>query len=158
MNLTAGIIPVPVEQANPVVGPTEAELNASYAAAKAVSIRLCSVGFREALAAHVERLHYPSSTLISLFFFSFLADKNEQKGMTPKFILLTNPNNPLGVIYSREVMLTIVQWARKRRMHTIVDEIYALGVHKPPVRLRSLVFECTGMFALRSPMIRRNGN
>jgi hypothetical protein len=48
----------------------------------------------------------------------------------PKFILLTNPNNPLGTVYSPQVMLQIIQWARQRKLHTIVDEIYALGVHQ----------------------------
>jgi aspartate/methionine/tyrosine aminotransferase len=52
------------------------------------------------------------------------------KGLRPKFILLTNPNNPLGSIYRRDVLLRIVQWARKRGMHVIVDEIYALSTHK----------------------------
>ena len=54
------------------------------------------------------------------------------KGLTPKFLLLTNPNNPLGVIYRPEVLLANVQWARKRGLHTISDEIYALSTHQKP--------------------------
>jgi aspartate/methionine/tyrosine aminotransferase len=53
-----------------------------------------------------------------------------QKGLNPKFVLLTNPNNPLAVIYSPAVMLRTIQWARKRAMQTIVDEIYALSTHR----------------------------
>lgn len=49
-----------------------------------------------------------------------------------KFILLTNPNNPLGVIYSPQVVSDVIAWARKRKLHTIVDEIYALSVHEKP--------------------------
>lgn len=52
-----------------------------------------------------------------------------RQGHVPKFLLLTNPNNPLGTIYSPEVMLRMISWARQRNMHTVVDEIYALGVH-----------------------------
>jgi hypothetical protein len=52
------------------------------------------------------------------------------KGLTPKFLLLTNPNNPLGVIYKPEVMLAAVKWARKNGVKTIVDEIYAMSTHK----------------------------
>jgi hypothetical protein len=52
------------------------------------------------------------------------------KGLTPKFLLLTNPNNPLGIIYKPEVMLNAVKWARKKSLHTIADEIYALSTHK----------------------------
>lgn len=51
------------------------------------------------------------------------------KGLTPKFILLTNPNNPLGVIYKPQVLKDTIQWARKRNIHTIVDEIHALSAH-----------------------------
>lgn len=49
------------------------------------------------------------------------------KGLTPKFVLLTNPNNPLGVIYKPQVLKDTIQWARKRNIHTIVDEIHALS-------------------------------
>eukprot|EP00536_Pseudo-nitzschia_multiseries_P002547 jgi/Psemu1/235801/estExt_Genewise1.C_340088 len=55
--------------------------------------------------------------------------KAKSQGLNPKFLLITNPNNPLGVVYSRDVMLKAVAWARKRRVHTIVDEIYALSTH-----------------------------
>jgi len=51
------------------------------------------------------------------------------KGLTPKFILLTNPNNPLGVIYKPRVLRDTIEWARKRNIHTIVDEIHALSTH-----------------------------
>lgn len=55
---------------------------------------------------------------------------NLQKGFRVKFVLLTNPNNPLGVIYHPDVIQGTIRWARKRSMHTIVDEIYALSTHK----------------------------
>lgn len=61
------------------------------------------------------------------------------KGLTPKFVLLTNPNNPLGVVYKPQVLRDTIQWARKRNIHTIVDEIHALsamnsvvGMDQPP--------------------------
>eukprot|EP00537_Pseudo-nitzschia_pungens_P005222 CAMPEP_0172376266 /NCGR_PEP_ID=MMETSP1060-20121228/66050_1 /TAXON_ID=37318 /ORGANISM="Pseudo-nitzschia pungens, Strain cf. cingulata" /LENGTH=534 /DNA_ID=CAMNT_0013103733 /DNA_START=129 /DNA_END=1733 /DNA_ORIENTATION=+ len=53
----------------------------------------------------------------------------KSQGLNPRFLLITNPNNPLGVVYTRDVMLNAVTWARKRRVHTIVDEIYALSTH-----------------------------
>jgi aspartate/methionine/tyrosine aminotransferase len=86
MNLSAGIVPVGIVQADPVAGPTVAELTKAYKLAKS-------------------------------------------RGLTPKFILLTNPNNPLGTIYTPQVMLRTIQWARKHKMHTIADEMYALGTH-----------------------------
>lgn len=53
----------------------------------------------------------------------------EDKGLSVKVLLLTNPNNPLGTIYSPIVVKNCVEWARDKGMHTIVDEIYALSVH-----------------------------
>jgi len=53
------------------------------------------------------------------------------QGLTVKMLLLTNPNNPLGTIYSPETILNCVSWARSKKIHTIVDEIYALSLHNP---------------------------
>ena len=54
----------------------------------------------------------------------------KSQGLNPKFVLITNPNNPLGTIYKPQVLIGIVNWARKRKLHTIVDEIYALSTHE----------------------------
>ena len=53
-----------------------------------------------------------------------------QQGLKPRFLLLTNPHNPLGVIYKPPVISNAITWARRRGLQTIVDEIYALGTHK----------------------------
>uniref|UniRef100_A0A7S1C0P6 Aminotransferase class I/classII large domain-containing protein n=1 Tax=Corethron hystrix TaxID=216773 RepID=A0A7S1C0P6_9STRA len=53
-----------------------------------------------------------------------------KRGLCLKVVLLTNPNNPLGVIYRRGVMLDCVKWARSKGLHTICDEIYALSCHQ----------------------------
>jgi aspartate/methionine/tyrosine aminotransferase len=44
-------------------------------------------------------------------------------------LLLTNPNNPLGIVYSPETVRRLVVWGRARNMHVIVDEVYALSTH-----------------------------
>lgn len=46
-----------------------------------------------------------------------------------KMLLLTNPNNPLGTIYSADTIKNSIDWARSRNVHTVVDEIYGLSVH-----------------------------
>eukprot|EP00934_Nitzschia_sp_Nitz4_P005139 Nitzschia sp. Nitz4//scaffold38_size140716//92269//93917//NITZ4_003153-RA/size140716-augustus-gene-0.124-mRNA-1//1//CDS//3329550096//5129//frame0 len=51
------------------------------------------------------------------------------RGLNPRFVLVTNPNNPLGVIYKPDVICNLVRWARKRKLHTIVDEVFALSIH-----------------------------
>jgi len=44
-------------------------------------------------------------------------------------ILITNPNNPVGVCYHRSIVEESLKWARERNLFIIVDEIYALSVH-----------------------------
>lgn len=69
--------------------------------------------------------HGPSPQELDL---AYIGAKSQ--GLNPRFLLITNPHNPLGVIYSKTVMLNAVSWARKRYLHTIVDEIYALSTHQ----------------------------
>lgn len=52
------------------------------------------------------------------------------RGLNPRFVLITNPNNPLGIIYKPNVIANLVKWARRRNLHTIMDELYALSTHK----------------------------
>ena len=53
----------------------------------------------------------------------------EAKGLRVRLLLVTNPNNPLGTIYPPELIRSTIDWARSRKMHTIIDEVYALSVH-----------------------------
>ncbi len=52
-----------------------------------------------------------------------------KEGRKVRILLLTNPNNPLGTIYSPTVIKNCISWARSKNMHSIVDEIYGLSVH-----------------------------
>jgi 1-aminocyclopropane-1-carboxylate synthase len=49
-------------------------------------------------------------------------------GCTVKAVLLTNPSNPLGGLYTTEQLQLIIDWAASKDLHLIVDEIYALSV------------------------------
>lgn len=49
-------------------------------------------------------------------------------GRSVKGLLLTNPSNPLGIIYSDEEIIAAIAWARSKGIHIIMDEIYALSV------------------------------
>jgi 1-aminocyclopropane-1-carboxylate synthase len=55
-------------------------------------------------------------------------ERARTQGNPPKALLLTNPSNPLGAVYSDEQLLLAANWARSRGLHLIVDEIYALSV------------------------------
>jgi 1-aminocyclopropane-1-carboxylate synthase len=54
-------------------------------------------------------------------------DTAEADGLTVGMVLLTNPNNPLGCVYSPGVVQAAISWSRSRGLQTIVDEIYALS-------------------------------
>ena len=43
----------------------------------------------------------------------------------PKAVLLTNPNNPTGTVYTKEQLRALVAACRARGVHLICDEIYA---------------------------------
>ncbi|XP_035208973.1 1-aminocyclopropane-1-carboxylate synthase-like protein 1 isoform X2 [Stegodyphus dumicola] len=43
-------------------------------------------------------------------------------------IFLINPDNPLGDVYSPELVMDILKFAQKHKLHAIVDELYALSV------------------------------
>ena len=54
-----------------------------------------------------------------------------RQGLKPRFVLITNPHNPLGVVYGPDVLRDAVTWARSRQLHVLVDEIYALSTQPP---------------------------
>ena len=62
-----------------------------------------------------------------------------KEGHKPKALLLTNPRNPLGTVYTDEHIRNAIEWTRKRAMHLVVDEIYALSVFDETKRFNSVV-------------------
>lgn len=59
-----------------------------------------------------------------------LAAEKQSEGKPVRTLLLTNPNNPLGTIYSEGTVLEMVRWCLKNKVHYVSDEIYALSVYK----------------------------
>ncbi len=52
-------------------------------------------------------------------------------GKTFRMLVLTNPDNPTGVVYSREHLLAIAEWCLARKIHLVVNEIYGLSLIDP---------------------------
>jgi hypothetical protein len=50
------------------------------------------------------------------------------EGCAVKALLLTNPSNPLGVVYTPAELTVAVTWALHKGMHVVVDEVYASSV------------------------------
>lgn len=51
-------------------------------------------------------------------------------GKPPKILLLSHPNNPLGVCYPPHVIRECIDWSIENKVHLISDEIYAGSVYK----------------------------
>jgi aspartate/methionine/tyrosine aminotransferase len=49
-------------------------------------------------------------------------------GNPPKILIICQPNNPTGAIYSPESMRLQIKWALEKGLHVVSDEIYALSV------------------------------
>ena len=62
-----------------------------------------------------------------------------QLGKCVKGFIFCNPNNPLGVVYSMELTLSLMEVCRKYQVHFISDEIYGLSVHDQSVQFESVL-------------------
>ncbi|XP_056095176.1 1-aminocyclopropane-1-carboxylate synthase-like protein 1 [Rhinichthys klamathensis goyatoka] len=52
----------------------------------------------------------------------------KKEGLNIKALILLNPQNPLGEMYSSEEMTSFLQFAKMHQLHVIIDEIYMLSV------------------------------
>ena len=57
--------------------------------------------------------------------------KEADSGKTVKAFMYCNPNNPLGVVYPRDLTISLMEVCKKHKVHFISDEIYALSVFDP---------------------------
>jgi 1-aminocyclopropane-1-carboxylate synthase len=53
----------------------------------------------------------------------------QARGARPRMLLLTNPQNPLGLCYPRTELEAALAWARNHGLHVVADEVYAASVH-----------------------------
>ncbi|MES3006342.1 MAG: pyridoxal phosphate-dependent aminotransferase [Pseudomonadota bacterium] len=63
--------------------------------------------------------------------------KDMEKKITPntKALVIINPNNPTGAVYSKEVLLDIVKFARKHKLVIFSDEIYSKILYDDAVHI-----------------------
>lgn len=69
----------------------------------------------------------------------------ESDGLNVRAVLLNSPQNPLGQVYGEELLTSALDFAQKRGIHVILDEIYAES-------LMPGVAHCTGL-AFESPLV-----
>lgn len=56
-------------------------------------------------------------------------DALKKTGRSPKILLISHPNNPLGICYPKEVVSECISWAKENKVHLVSDEIYAGSVY-----------------------------
>jgi aspartate/methionine/tyrosine aminotransferase len=74
-----------------------------------------------------EHAYYPNRASLD----AAVANSKEQNGVTPRILLLSHPQNPLGICYPPEVVTEIVEWCRDHEIHLVSDEIYAGSIYRP---------------------------
>ena len=47
------------------------------------------------------------------------AAEAEARGITVRGLLITNPNNPLGTVYPREVVEGMLRWCLAHKVHCV---------------------------------------
>lgn len=68
----------------------------------------------------------------------------QEHGHEPRILLLSHPNNPLGICYPPSVMRECIEWCRERKVHLISDEIYAGSVYRNPKGFQSALEVASG--------------
>jgi aspartate/methionine/tyrosine aminotransferase len=57
-------------------------------------------------------------------------NESARNGVTPRVLLLSHPQNPLGICYPPEVIQECIDWCRENKIHLISDEIYAGSIYR----------------------------
>lgn len=55
----------------------------------------------------------------------------EENGIVPRILLLSHPQNPLGICYPPSVFKEAIDWCKENKIHLVSDEIYAGSVYQP---------------------------
>ncbi|KXJ04552.1 1-aminocyclopropane-1-carboxylate synthase-like protein 1, partial [Exaiptasia diaphana] len=60
-------------------------------------------------------------------------------GIKIRALLLVNPNNPFGYIYTEEEIQEYLQFAHRNDIHVIMDELYLLSIFKEGCTMKSVL-------------------
>ncbi|KAF5916294.1 hypothetical protein HPG69_007376 [Diceros bicornis minor] len=63
----------------------------------------------------------------------------DSEGLKVKGLILINPQNPLGDIYSPGELREFLEFAKRHELHVLVDEVYMLSVFEESVGYRSVL-------------------
>jgi 1-aminocyclopropane-1-carboxylate synthase len=70
--------------------------------------------------------YYPNKSSLDAAYHRAISET----GRPPRILLLSHPNNPLGICYPPNVVQECINWCREKEVHLISDEIYAGSVYR----------------------------
>lgn len=73
-------------------------------------------------------IYYPTTASLDAAYNKALED-----GHAPRILLLSHPQNPLGICYPKETILECLDWCESKQVHLVSDEIYAGSVYRPEI-------------------------
>ncbi|KAJ5879747.1 hypothetical protein N7455_003212 [Penicillium solitum] len=82
--------------------------------------------------ANIIPVHVPLSGFFGPESVKYYESALENASIPIRAILVCNPHNPLGQCYPRETLQALLDFCRRRDLHYISDEVYALSAHQPP--------------------------
>ena len=75
------------------------------------------------------RMYYPNTAALDAAYEKAF----KSSGRAPRILLISHPQNPLGICYPAAVVQECIDWCRDREVHLISDEIYAGSIYRPTV-------------------------
>ena len=85
----------------------------------------CHTAVRHSLTPSQPEFYYPTPDALDAAYERCL----KETGRPPKMLLISHPQNPLGICYTESVVRDCITWCRERQVHLVSDEIYAGSVH-----------------------------
>jgi 1-aminocyclopropane-1-carboxylate synthase len=96
---------------------------------------LCAISNVRRIPAH---LRSSENFAINIQVFQEALDSATKQGISVKAVVLASPNNPLGLVYPKQQLIDLYNWTKQRRLHLVVDEIYALSVYDNTIPFTSI--------------------
>jgi aspartate/methionine/tyrosine aminotransferase len=72
-----------------------------------------------------QSMYYPNTAALDAAY-----ERALNAGSAPRILLISHPNNPLGISYPASVVQECIDWCRARKVHLISDEIYAGSIFR----------------------------
>lgn len=89
--------------------------------------------------AHIEPVPVHCGPELDIDTFEKAYEEQKAKGKNVRAVLLSSPNNPVGIVYSDENLKNLIAFCMKHDLDIISDEIYAQTVFSPDAEWTSML-------------------